>query len=187
MNDLRERIKSAYFIDQMQLQQGPQMTATEVLQRTEENLRLMGPVLGRQLFEFARPTLSRVFDIMMRKKKFPEPPEALQGQDFEFNFTSQIVRAQKLNQSQNLLRAIESAGPLIEADPSVLDNINSDEALRHIIKLHGLPQQFLRSQEEIEGLREQRAEAQEKEEVNQQELMDAEKVQKAGPTLAQAL
>ncbi len=33
--------------NQLMMQSGPQMTATEVVQRNEEKMRLLGPVLGR--------------------------------------------------------------------------------------------------------------------------------------------
>lgn len=186
INEMRQRIRSAFFIDQLQLQEGPQMTATEVVQRTEEKLRLMGPILGRQLFEFMRPMLDRVFSIMSRKKRFPEPPAALQGLDVDFVFTSQIVKAQMLSDSQNFLRAVQSIAPIIEADPSALDNIDTDEAMRHALKLHGIPQEMIRSSEEIENLRAQRVQAAQQQQQNEQEMQDAEKVQKAGPTLLQA-
>ena len=186
ITDIRQRIRSAFFIDQLQLQEGPQMTATEVVQRTEEKLRLMGPILGRQLFEFMRPSLDRVFNIMSRKKRFPKPPAVLQGMNVDFVFTSQIVRAQQLSESQNFLRAIQAIAPIIEADPSALDNIDSDEALRYSLKLHGIPQEIIRSSDEIEGLRAQRVAAAQQAQQNEQELQDAEKVQKAGPTLLQA-
>ena len=38
------------------MQQGPQMTATEVIQRNEEKMRLLGPVLGRLQSELLKPS-----------------------------------------------------------------------------------------------------------------------------------
>lgn len=187
MADLRQRIRSAFFIDQLQLQEGPQMTATEVLQRTEEKLRLMGPILGRQQFEFLRPLLDRVFSIMRRKGELREAPEILRGRNVEFQYSSQIVRAQKLNESQNFLRAIDAVAPIVQADPSSLDNIDADKMVRHALQLHGVPQDLLRSSAEIAELREARAQAQQAAQQNQQELDDSEKIQKAGPTVLQAV
>lgn len=186
-NDIRERIRSAFFIDQLQLQEGPQMTATEVLQRTEEKLRLMGPILGRQNYEFLQPLLGRVFNIMMRKGRFDEAPPELQGRDITFQYTSQIVRAQRLSDSQNLISAISTVAPLVEADPASFDVIDTDKTMIHALKVHGIPQELLRSEEEVADIREQRSQAQAAQAQNQQEMDDAEKIQKAGPTLQQAL
>jgi len=185
-NDIRERIRSAFFIDQLQLSEGPQMTATEVVQRTEEKLRLMGPILGRQLFEFSRPMLNRTFNIMARKNKFDEAPPELAGKDITFQYTSQIVRAQRLSDSQNLLRAIETVGPIIQADPGAFDVINTDKTVVHALKVHGIPQELLRGEQEVAEIRQQKAEAAQAAQQNQQELDNAEKVQKAAPSALQA-
>ncbi len=52
------------------MQNGPQMTATEVVQRNEEKMRLLGPVLGRLQSELLRPMIDRTFAILLRKKLF---------------------------------------------------------------------------------------------------------------------
>ena len=41
----RNSIRNAFYVNQLMMQQGPQMTATEVVQRNEEKMRLLGPVL----------------------------------------------------------------------------------------------------------------------------------------------
>ena len=38
----RQAIRAAFYVDQLILGTGPQMTATEVVQRTEEKMRLLG-------------------------------------------------------------------------------------------------------------------------------------------------
>ena len=43
----RKAIRENFFVDQLMTVQGQNMTATEVMQRTEEKMRLLGPVLGR--------------------------------------------------------------------------------------------------------------------------------------------
>ena len=43
----REAIRQAYFVDQLLMSQDVRMTATEVMQRNEEKMRLLAPVLGR--------------------------------------------------------------------------------------------------------------------------------------------
>lgn len=59
IKDLQMRIREIFFVDQLQLNIGPQMTATEVMQRTEEKLRLMGPVVGRAENELLSPLIIR--------------------------------------------------------------------------------------------------------------------------------
>ena len=53
---LRTAIRQAYYSDQLQLQEGPQMTATEVQVRYELMQRLLGPTLGRFQSRIFEPT-----------------------------------------------------------------------------------------------------------------------------------
>ena len=41
----RDSIRAVFYVNQLMMQQGPQMTATEVIQRNEEKMRLLGPCL----------------------------------------------------------------------------------------------------------------------------------------------
>ena len=64
-NQLRTAIRQAFYSDQLQLQEGPQMTATEVQVRYELMQRLLGPTLGRFQTEFLNPLIERCFGIMI--------------------------------------------------------------------------------------------------------------------------
>jgi hypothetical protein len=162
MDGVRARIREAFFIDQLQLQQGPQMTATEVLQRTEEKLRLMGPVLGRLQTELLGPMIDRIFAILLRQGKFPPIPEVLEGLDIKIEYESPIARAQKQLEAGGILRTFDIMSVLINTEPTVMDNFDGDEAFRHIgMNLHGIDPRLYRDKAAVESLREQRAKAQE--------------------------
>ena len=77
----RNSIRNAFYVNQLMMQDGPQMTATEVIQRNEEKMRLLGPVLGRLQSELLKPLIDRSFAILMRRNLFAQPPEFLSGQD----------------------------------------------------------------------------------------------------------
>lgn len=160
MNSTRQRIREAFFVDQLQLNQGPQMTATEVLQRTEEKARLLGPLLGRQNHEFLKPMINRVFNIMFKRGLFREVPRQLEGRELQVRYSSMIAKAQRLNQATSIVRAQQLIQPFIALDPSVADNFNGDMAVRGIWSLIGAPQYMLRNNEDIEGIRESRQQAQ---------------------------
>jgi hypothetical protein len=186
LEERRQRIRSAFFVDQLQLQQGPQMTATEVLQRTEEKNRMLGPVLGRMQSEFLRPMIDRVFDIMQRRKDSNGQPflkEAPAGipDDFKVKYSSMIARAQRVTEAQNVLRTVESAAPFINLDASVADLFNGDEILRVVARALNFPQRGLRSNAEIEQIRQARAEAQEQAIQQQQQMQQADMASKMAP------
>ena len=159
MEDIRNRIREAYFVDQMQLTQGAAMTATEVMQRTEERMRLLGPMLGRQQSELLKPLVERVFNIMVKKNRFPEAPEVLQDRELKVEYVSLVAKAQRAAEAQNFMRALEILMPLTQIDPSVMDNLDLDSVYVFISKTLGLPAKVSRSDEERDEMREQRAQA----------------------------
>lgn len=181
-----KQIREAFFIDQLQLNDGPQMTATEVSQRTEEKLRLLAPILARQQDELLTPIVDKTFNVMLKKEMFLPIPEELSGREVIGRYSSQIAKAQRVSEGQNILRMVEAAGPFFQMDPSIADNINTDEVLRYIARTYGAPQLIFRNQDEVEQLREQRAEAEAEARQREAALAEAEAVQKAGPTMLAA-
>jgi hypothetical protein len=111
MDDVRKRIRDCFYIDQLQLQEGPQMTATEVMQRTEEKIRLLGPLLGRQHSELLRPLIERVYEILDRKRLIPPIPQVLSGRKIDVKYRSMLAKAQLQSEAQNLQRVFQAAAP----------------------------------------------------------------------------
>lgn len=181
----RQRIRAAFYVDQLQLSQGPQMTATEVNQRTEEKLRLMGPVLGRQHFEFLAPLIDRTWGIMERKGLLPSPPPKFAGRKINVQYSSMIARAQRMSEGQNLTRAIAVAAPIAQAKPDVLDNLSGDKAFRYIMDIYGVPQKIMESTRDIQKMRQGRAEAQQAAMERDQEMHEADVASKTLPGAAQ--
>ena len=176
VNSVREQIKQAFFIDQLQLREGPQMTATEVQARTEQDLRLLGPILGRLHNELLQPMITRIMGIIKRKGLLPEGmPEELKDAPLQVFYTSQIAKAQKIAEAQNLDRVLLQLTPMLQADPSALDVFNTEEVVRFSADSHGLPTEMLNSREEVKEIREQRAQ-------QQQQLIEQEQQQQAAQT-----
>lgn len=182
---IRLQVRKGFFVDQLQLQQGPQMTATEVSQRVEESLRLMGPVLGRQHFEFLRPVIERLFGVMDRRGMFLDAPPEIQGKKFDVRYSSQVARAQKISEGNTFMRAIQIAAPIVQADPKVLDNLDGDHALKYIFDLYDVPVKLLRPEREVSKLRDQRAQLQQQALQQQNEMHQAEVASKTLPGMAQ--
>ncbi len=183
----QKAIKSAFYTDQLKLQQGgPMMTATEVLQRTEEAMRLLGPMLGRMQSEFLRPLIDRVFGIMLRRNRFKPIPVQLRGRKLDVHYSSLIAKSQRMAKGQNILRTIQAAEPFINADPSVMDNFSGDKTARFIAGVYGFPQECLSTKDEIAATRKARNDAQQQVIQQQQQAAQAEQVSKVLPAAAQA-
>jgi hypothetical protein len=158
MIEMRTRIKQAFFIDQLQMESGgPAMTATEVMQRTEEKLRLMGPVLGRQQFELLRPTIERVVSILARKGLLPEPPaEIAELGTMKIKYSSMIAKAQKASELDNFNRFYSLVAALAEFNPEVMDILDADDIVREAAHLLSIRQKSVKDKEVVAKVREDR-------------------------------
>lgn len=160
-DSLHRRIREAFFVDQLQLTQGPQMTATEVMQRTEEKLRLMGPLLGRIQMELLGPMIIRVHNILKRMGKFPDPPMELNEEDVKIVYTSPIARAQEQVEANGLMRAFSVIEPLMKYDPqsNMMDVFNTDEMAKGVFEMFSVNSKFINDDKTIKGIRKSRADA----------------------------
>ena len=175
----RNSIRNAFYVNQLMMQQGPQMTATEVIQRNEEKMRLLGPVLGRLQSELLKPLIDRAFALILRKNLFRPAPEFLSGKDIEIEYVSPLAKAQKSSELQSIMRAIEIMGSLSNVAP-VFDHINMDKLVRHLADIVGVPQKILKPQSELNAERQQ-AQAQQEQMMQMQQLQQ---VAEAGGKIA---
>ena len=181
----RESIRAVFYVNQLMMQQGPQMTATEVIQRNEEKMRLLGPVLGRLQSELLKPMIDRCFAILLRNNQFAQAPEFLSGQDIEIEYVSPLAKAQKSTELSSITRAIEILGSLANVAP-VFDYINFDALVKHVADLVGVPQKVLKLQSQVNAEREQQAQLAEQQAQMQQMQQVADAGGKIAP-LAKAL
>ena len=152
----RTAIRSAFYVDQLLTGGSPNMTATEVVQRQEERMRVIGPVLGRLMNEMLRPTIDRVFALMLRADMLAPPPEILQGLDVDVEYVSPLARAQKSSSLNSTMKALEILLPLAQALP-VADHINADGLVNHIMDSLGVPKKVVKPQSEVDAGREEQA------------------------------
>jgi len=173
MQDLRERIRTMFFLDQLQFQGAPRMTATEVVERTERTLRLLGPTLGRLQSEFLGPMIDRIFGVLSRAGRLPEPPESISEQELKIEYVSPLARAQRQTETQGIMRTLEFIGPIAGMDPRAAQVIKGADTVRHIAELNGVPPLLLKSEEELmeEAKAQQQAAAAEQESMAGRELM----------------
>ncbi|MGB8275368.1 MAG: portal protein [Alphaproteobacteria bacterium] len=156
-NQRRDAVREAFFFSLLLMVQQPNATATEVLARQEEKLRLMGPHLGRIQSEFLDPLIDRVFAIMLRAGRFPDPPQALiENPDLKVVYVSPLARAQKASEGQSIMRTMEAVAPLAAADPAVWENFDIDETARAVAEAFGTPAKLLRDPEDVQARRQQK-------------------------------
>lgn len=67
LKDLRERIRHALLADRLGLLSEKEMTATEIIARNSDMMRILGATYGRLLHEFIRPLTDRGLQILSRR------------------------------------------------------------------------------------------------------------------------
>jgi|TARA_R100000093_G_C1944203_1_gene73511 hypothetical protein len=155
--DSRDQVMRAFFRNVLNLPiDGPQMTATEVMQRKEEFIREIGPVFGRFETDYTAPMIQRSFNIMLRAGAFGEIPPELQGANIRFEFESPVNKVkQQIKASAAKLWVAEQL-QLAQVMPEALDHINVD-GLAHVThEAGGVPNEVRNPKELIEAKRKQR-------------------------------
>jgi hypothetical protein len=175
----RNAIRDTFYVNQLMMQNGPQMTATEVVQRNEEKMRLLGPVLGRLQSELLRPLIDRTFAILLRKKIFRPAPQFLSGQDIQIEYVSPLAKAQRSSELQSVMRAIEIFGSLSKISP-VFDHIDIDALVTYLADIVGVPAKVLNSKAQVNAIRQKK----QQEMMQQQQMQQLQQVAQAGGQIA---
>jgi hypothetical protein len=164
MDDERSVINDAFLVTIFQvLTETPAMTATEVLERTREKGILLAPTLGRQQSEYLGPMIEREVDILSRQGLLPPMPEILKEAQGEYTVTydSPLSRAAKAEEASGLMRSVETALQIVNVsgDREPLDHFNWDVIIPEVSSIQGVPEKWMRSLEDIQAIREGRAQA----------------------------
>lgn len=140
------------------------MTAREVIERTQEKLQQLGPVVERLQFEFLSPIIERVYNILDRAGIFPpiEDPdmqEILNGEEIKIEYISPLAQAQKMSGLVNIEQAYAFVMQLAQGDPNILHKFNFVEALNRYFEMLGAPSTIRRTDDEynqiMQGLQQQ--------------------------------
>ena len=178
----REAISQTFHVDQLLITENRNMTATEVVQRNEEKMRILGPVLGRLQSELLQPMIIRIFNIMLRNKLLPDAPEILLNQEIDVEYVSPMAQAQRGQELSSIVRGLELFGQIGQVAP-VNDYIDPQGLVKHLIKILGLPARMIRSDSEVAELAQQKAEAQQQQMQMQQQMAESEMARNVAPAV----
>jgi len=173
---LQASIRKTLLADQLQPQDGPAMTATEVHARVNLIRQLLGPIYGRLQAEYLQPLITRCFGIAYRAGVLGQAPESLQDRAFSVKYLGPLARAQRLEDVTAMDRFEQTLMMEAQADPSVLDVYDFELAARERSKHLGVPQLLLRTSDKVDALRDSRKQAQQNQQqqaMQQQVTTDA--------------
>ncbi len=170
-------IREHFFVDMfLMLNQAAQMqgkfTATQVLEMQSEKAAIMGAITTRIESEFFDPLFDRYFEIAGQQGWLPPPPpellDILDGSDVKIDYIGPMSQVQKrFYQMQSLEQPIDKLIKYGNFFPEVLDLVDPDKFGRHLLNDSSLPQDLIRENKTVQGIRQQRAK-------QQQAAMDAE-------------
>lgn len=174
IDNMQAAVKKIMLSDQLQAQDGPAMTATEVNARVALIRQALGPNYERLQDEFLRPLVTRCFNIALRAGAFGEMPDSLQGRISHITYLSPLARAQQLEELMALERYEGSLAQMAQlGHPETLDWYNWDGVAQRKAQLANVPATLLLDAGNVKQVREARQQAVEQQ---QQQAMAMEQV-----------
>ena len=152
----REGVNRGMMMDLLELPELSRMTATEVMERTGQNMAFLSPMLSRLTAEWLDPMIGRCFEIMIAEGMVPPPPPELEGQNIRPEYISFIGAAQKRAESQNITQMLRVLEPFAAADPNIMQIFDPQGMARYLSERFDVPTEVTRSEEEIAELIDQK-------------------------------
>jgi hypothetical protein len=165
IGDVRERIRGSFYADLFLMlanQTDARMTATEVAERHEEKLLMLGPVLERLQNELLDPLIDITFDRMIEAGIVPPPPESIQGINLNVEYVSMLAQAQRAVGTNSIDRFVGTLGQVAQYKPEVLDKLDTDKWADSYADMLGVDPELIVQKEQVDLIRQQRAQAQAK-------------------------
>ena len=178
IQDVRDRIKQSYYADLFMMLANDTrsgITATEVAERHEEKLLMLGPVLERLQTELLSPLVDLAFGYAEKAGILPPTPKAISEMDLKVEFISVLAQAQRAVAAGGVDRLLGTVGQLASLQPAVLDKINFDQVIDDYASMYGVNPKIVIPDDQVVDVRAQRAKA-----------MQAQQMAQAAPAMAQA-
>lgn len=167
-DQLQASIRKIMLADQLQPQDGPAMTATEVHARVQLIRQQMGPIFGRLQAEFLQPLIERCFNIAYRAGILGRAPESLRGKNFTVKYISPLARSQRLEEVTAIDTFLIGLADAIQYDPTLIDLVDLEETQREKASALGVPAKLIRTQDQVTARRKTKAAADQKLQEQQQ-------------------
>jgi len=158
---------------------GRDVTAREVVERHEEKMLMIGPVLEQLYSDLLDPLIDTAFSYIMDAGIAPPPPAELEGEELKVEYISVLAQAQRMAGMEKVEQFSGFVGSIAEfqakagKDPDVIDNIDFDKAVHIYGDMIGVHPEILRDEKKRDFIRAEKARAM------QQQMMMAQAQQAA--------
>ena len=163
IQDTRERIRGSFYADLFLMLHNAtdtRMTATEVAERHEEKLLMLGPVIERLHNELLEPLVDITFTHMVSAGIIPPAPPEMQGMDLSIEFVSMLAQAQRAIGTNSIDRLIGNIGAIAQFKPDILDKFDSDQWADVYSDMLGVDPSLIIADKNVAVIREARNKAQ---------------------------
>jgi len=172
LQDLKEdiarverRIDEAFYVDMFlaisQMEGIQPRNQYDLVQRNEERLLQLGPVLERMHGEFLARLVERTFDQCVQSGIINNPPPEIAGQEINVRFISNLAMAQRAVATQPIERIAGFVGNMAQLYPQLTDKFDADQAVDEYAKAIGGPPAIIVPDDVVQANRDQRAKLQE--------------------------
>ena len=152
LSDMRLNIKRALYNDMLGNPDRTPASATEVAERMADLSRRIGSAFGRLQAELVQPVLQRVIYILKKQGRIDVP--TVNGREVQIKSSSPLAQAQH----QQDVATIDRFLGLMQArvGPELLNvMIKQEEVAKFVAKKLGIPEELIRSQQEMEAVMQQ--------------------------------
>lgn len=148
LEDLQANIRKALLIEPLGDIQDPVRSATEIMIRTQEDLRDSGASFGRQRTEFIEPLLSAVVDILVGVGQLPALN--IDGKEITIRYASPMAKAEDLEDFQNSQVWLGAVGQLPQE--IVAASVKVEDLPKYWQETLNVPADLIRNKTERESL-----------------------------------
>lgn len=156
----QESVQKVFYIDWLNLPNNDRMTATEIMQRTQDSFKNMSALNARIEAEGLSRIVNRLFMLMLDSGDLPKLPTELQGKDMKIVYTSPMAQAQKAINANSTLQALSMVAQLGAFDPNIAALPDVEAIARdQLINTYFLPTSYIRNKTQYKQIVQQNQEA----------------------------
>jgi hypothetical protein len=149
LNDMRQNIKKALYMEALGKPEGTPMTATEVSERMADLSRQIGSSFGRLQSELINPLLKRIIRILSKQGRIDIPK--VNGREVKIAPRSPLAQAQHLQDVADVTRFNEIIAGTF--GPQMINLIvDQNETAKYLAEKMNLPEKLIRNEQEQKEL-----------------------------------
>ena len=162
IQDVRQRIRNGFYADLFMMMANDtrsNITATEVAERREEKMLMIGPVVERLHNEILDPLIDMTFTAMAEQGRMAPPPPELQGMALNVEFVSVLAQAQRAIATNGMDRFVGNLTNVAQIKPDVLDKFDADQWADEYADMLGISPEVTLPDAQVAEIRKARAQA----------------------------